>query len=332
MNNLVYVIIPVYNTESYLHNCVDSILNQTYKNIKLIIVDDGSTDNCPAICDNYEKSDGRVKVIHKNNGGLSYARNVALDYISGKPDCYVTFIDSDDWVENNYIEKLVCLLEKNKADIVCTSFIYGNNSHHTHQNIKKECSLSGIEATKLLLKDETIQSHVCTKVYKIGLWKYVRFDEKIHYMEDQCTTYKLFYNANKVYISNYTGYHYRQNNPNSLTKSKINNKKVISGLKGYYYPCLYEGFKKEDRIYLLPSIHNALVNAYLMLIPYYKARLATDDEKAFIKELKKYIKDNKLIKQFVPNGKNNMIKKRLYRMCPVLYPFLFKIGKRLVSI
>ena len=98
---LISIIVPVYNVEPYINKCVDSILSQTYKNLEVILVDDGSPDNCPKICDNYASIDNRIKVIHQKNAGLSVARNNALDICTGE---YVAFVDSDDWIENNLIE------------------------------------------------------------------------------------------------------------------------------------------------------------------------------------------------------------------------------------
>lgn len=111
---IVSVIVPVYNVEKYLRRCVDSILNQTYQNIEIILVDDGSPDNCGAICDDYQNTDYRVKVIHKKNGGLSDARNVAISQTSGE---YITFVDSDDWVSPYYVEHLYKAVSMWQADL-----------------------------------------------------------------------------------------------------------------------------------------------------------------------------------------------------------------------
>ena len=105
---LISVIIPVYKVEKYLNKCVDSVLNQTYKNLEIILVDDGSPDKCPEICDEYAKKDDRIKIIHKQNGGLSDARNVGIEKSTGE---YITFIDSDDYVDSNYIEQLYKLFD-----------------------------------------------------------------------------------------------------------------------------------------------------------------------------------------------------------------------------
>ncbi|HEY8803664.1 MAG TPA: glycosyltransferase, partial [Clostridium sp.] len=102
-NPLISIIVPIYKVEVYIRNCVDSILNQTYKNLEIILVDDGSPDNCGNICEEYSSKDKRIKVIHKKNGGLSSARNAGLDIASGE---YIGFIDSDDWIEGDMYESL----------------------------------------------------------------------------------------------------------------------------------------------------------------------------------------------------------------------------------
>ena len=117
MKPLISIIIPVYNVEQYLHRCVDSVLNQTYKNLEIILVNDGSPDNCPFICDEYAKKDKRIIVVHKENGGLSSARNAGLEIVQGE---YISFIDSDDWIHENYNEILYKNLhEKLKLIYTC---------------------------------------------------------------------------------------------------------------------------------------------------------------------------------------------------------------------
>lgn len=118
-SKLISVIVPVYNVEKYLSKCIDSILAQTYKNLEIILVDDGSPDNCPKICDEYAKKDNRIKVIHKENGGLSAARNVALDIAKGE---YIGFVDSDDFIAEDMYEVLYNLAEKYNAEISSVSF------------------------------------------------------------------------------------------------------------------------------------------------------------------------------------------------------------------
>ena len=117
MKPLISVIVPIYKVEKYLETCVMSLIHQTYENLEIILVDDGSPDKCPEICDAYEKTDDRIRVIHKKNGGLSDARNAALEKTTGK---YITFVDSDDYVDAEYIEKLYnALIQYNASAAIC---------------------------------------------------------------------------------------------------------------------------------------------------------------------------------------------------------------------
>ena len=116
---LVSIIVPIYNTEEYIDKCVESIINQTYKEIEIILIDDGSTDNSPILCDKWEEKDKRIHVIHLKNGGVSRARNIGLKNANGK---YISFIDSDDYVESNFIEVMIEEFMKEKADIVISKF------------------------------------------------------------------------------------------------------------------------------------------------------------------------------------------------------------------
>src|SRR5574344_122915 len=145
MNDLVSIIVPVYKVEPYLKRCLDIILNQTYKNIEIILVDDGSPDKCPQICDEYAKKDNRIIVIHQENGGLSAARNTGLDIAKGE---YISFVDSDDWVHLQYIEVLLTSALKENADIIIGNHIRVNNSLIQHEdkylNIKSYRSLDAL--------------------------------------------------------------------------------------------------------------------------------------------------------------------------------------------
>ena len=115
MKSLVSVIVPIYKVEKYLNKCVDSIINQSYKNLEIILVDDGSPDKCGEICDKYAEKDSRVKVIHKENGGLSDARNAGIDIAKGD---YLLFVDSDDWITSNICEVLIKNANDNLSDII----------------------------------------------------------------------------------------------------------------------------------------------------------------------------------------------------------------------
>ena len=129
------IIVPVYNVEQYINRCIDSLLGQTLKDIEIILVDDGSPDQCPQICDEYARKDSRIKVIHKKNNGLGYARNSGLELATGE---YIAFVDSDDYVNINMYEKLYNETINNNFDIVYCGFIVENKDKSTYEEKKKD--------------------------------------------------------------------------------------------------------------------------------------------------------------------------------------------------
>ena len=198
MNNpLISIIVPIYNVEVYIRNCVDSILGQTYENLEIILVDDGSPDNCGAICDEYRSKDKRIKVIHKKNGGLSSARNAGIDVASGE---YLGFIDSDDWIESDMYEALYNALTYYKADIsVCGRYIVEGDRITTISDSEKAQVFTRSEALSELVLDEYsgMKNFAWDKLYKKELFDDVRYPEGKYY-EDIFTTYKLFAKSNKI--------------------------------------------------------------------------------------------------------------------------------------
>ena len=217
--NKVSVIVPVYNVEEYLDECVKSIINQTYKNLEIILVDDGSTDSCPKMCDEYAKLDGRIKVIHKENGGQSSARNLALDIASGE---YLFFVDSDDLVYSDAVEVLLKTAIERSADIVICGQVC--EIENLNKGNSKDVEYSTEKALENLLKEKVFTTSPCARIFKKELFDGIRYQEgRIH--EDFGTIYKVIDRANKVvYIDTYK-YFYRCN-PTSTTNSKFTNKQM----------------------------------------------------------------------------------------------------------
>ena len=178
--DLISVIVPIYKVEKYLRKCVDSILSQTYTNLEIILVDDGSPDDCPKICDEYSQKDKRIKVIHKKNGGLSSARNIALDSMNGE---YVTFIDSDDYAESSYIEELYKVLNKNGCDIAACNYnniteqgdVVAGKRYISYGFVKKEDVFDAYFEKKL------ISDTAWGKLYKKELFLAIRYPEGLNY-------------------------------------------------------------------------------------------------------------------------------------------------------
>lgn len=209
---LVSVIVPVYNVERQLDRCVSSIVGQRYDNLEIILVDDGSPDGCPAKCDAWAERDSRITVIHQKNGGLSAARNAGLDIMTG---AYVAFVDSDDYVESDYISRMLDAAKKHDADMVVCSICHEDEhavpSSRNHSIVECDTAISGREGLHYLGGD-TAADYVTAwnKLYSAQLWQEIRFPAgKLH--EDEFTTYKVMDRCKTVVVVPDKLYHYVQN-------------------------------------------------------------------------------------------------------------------------
>lgn len=206
MDIMVSIIVPVYNVEQYLHECVDSILMQNYSNYEVILVDDGSKDNSGTICDEYAKKNSKVSVIHQENQGLSGARNSGVQVSKGK---YITFVDSDDFISYDYIRLLVTSI-RNDCDVVTTGMV--KFSEVVPDTSKEETyveELSNEEALRILCNQTKFGNSACAKLYKRYLVeKYPYPVGKLY--EDLATTYKIIGDAQGICFCSKKGYYYRQ--------------------------------------------------------------------------------------------------------------------------
>ena len=208
MNPLISVIVPIYNVEKYLARCVDSIVNQTYKNLEIILVDDGSPDRCPQMCDDYAEKDSRIKVVHKKNGGLSDARNAGMAVATGE---YISFIDSDDYVSDDFIECLLDVMNKENSDIAECSVVkfYEDNRFDEFSDDLSVKTYDTQDAMSALIAENPFHQHVWNKLYETGLVKDIPYAVgKLN--EDEFWTYRVFGRANKVARINKTMYYYFQ--------------------------------------------------------------------------------------------------------------------------
>lgn len=226
MEKKISVIVPVYQVEEYLETCIESIINQSYKNLEIILIDDGSKDNCPSICDRYQKMDPRVIVIHKENGGLSSARNAGLDIATGE---LVTFVDSDDYMEEDMLAVLLSNLEEHMCDIsVCfwkEVFCDGTKVDKTEKRKKQqkvEC-MDNVQAMEKMLYQRGTDSCAWGKLFKRSLFEEIRFPiSKIY--EDIAIMYAVFDKAEKVVFSDYAGYGYLQRDTSIMKENFSENK------------------------------------------------------------------------------------------------------------
>ena len=225
MQELISVIIPVYKVGEYLERCVDSVINQTYTNLEIILVDDGSPDNCGKICDEYAEKDNRIKVIHKENGGAASSRNKGLDISTGR---YICFVDSDDYVEKGFIERLYTLVTEKDADIAQCSYCEttGDSAGFVYSD-------GGVS---ILCGEEMINDLYCdgerhiatvvlwTKIYKREIFNQLRLPEGIMY-EDEAIMPKILCSAKKIVVSQDRPYAYFMSE-NSVMRTPFSVKKL----------------------------------------------------------------------------------------------------------
>lgn len=231
MNNnpLISIIIPCYKVEKYLPACIDSIRKQSYQNLEIILVDDGSPDDCGKICDEYAEKDSRIRVIHKPNGGLSDARNVAIDVAKGE---YLTFVDSDDTVSNYHIEELYRLVKKYDCKLsICQwqTFCEGHELVIKQKSIKEICYQTPQEAVTAMYYQEEFDNAACVKLYHKSLFDEIRFPKGLLF-EDDYTVYRLLFKSDKVAYSNKITYYYLLRS-DSIEGATFSKKKMDSALE-----------------------------------------------------------------------------------------------------
>ena len=299
MNELKIVIVQIYNSEKYLGRCIESILKQTYKNIELVLVDDGSRDNSLCKCYEYANIDKRIKIIHKENEGVAIARNIGINNSEGK---YITFVDADDWLEENAIENLYRDLKQNKVDIVRGNFvrenrdgIYGYGELFDFEN----CIMS--QSDKLKRKNFIIQilnGKMLAYVWLLLIKKSILIDnnlyfkEKVSMMEDTIFYVELCKLNYKIYISNTLNYHY-YDNLNSATKSIeniIKNIYCIIKVNQILFEILKKDNEKDEIVAMNTNHCNMIINLFFKL---YSTK--TKEKNNLKKELNKILKNKTFI-------------------------------------
>ena len=279
---LISVIVPVYRVEEYLERCVKSILSQTYKNLEVILVDDGSPDQCPAICDACAEKDVRVKVIHQENKGLSGARNAGIDAASGE---YLAFVDSDDYVNPHFIEELYQLLQDTGCAIGQCRFSYVKGDGLVEEGDSAFCIYRGESLMEQLYGPE--EKATCfvvawNKLYRAELFKEtgIRYPEgRIH--EDEATTYRLFHEAKKLAFLDRALYGYYTENGGSITS--VFSAKRLQWLTAHEERIAF--FKKNGYEKLLPAAYRKLCDACITF--YFRCTEQVKDAEELKKELRK---------------------------------------------
>lgn len=283
MDPLISVIVPVYKVEEYLDRCIESIVGQTYTNLEIILIDDGSPDRCPQMCDEWAKKDSRIKVIHKQNGGLSDARNAGMAEAEGE---FISFVDSDDWLASGMIEKLYQALVRDDSDIsACTVLmVWEDDTTNRLLTVKTNCVLDRLEAQRALLEESLLKQPVWYKLYRRDTVYKIPFEVgKQH--EDVFWSYQAIGNARRVSIIDYIGYYYRQR-PNSImgkgyTLKRLDAMEAIE--KRYLY--LAENFPELERDARLSIIRACIFHGQMALrfLPKQQTALAMEKLSSMIK-------------------------------------------------
>lgn len=326
---LISVIVTVYNIENYIARCIQSIQNQTYKELEIILVDDGSTDKSGEICDSYAKQDARIKVIHKKNSGPGGARNAGLNIAAGD---YLTFVDGDDWIDNSMYEVLLGLISKHSADLAVCRYrcIYenGQKDASTDQIILYE---KPYEILVQYLKEEEsilIQQAVWNKLYRRSLLNQVRFEENKWY-EDILFTTSVLTNTKKAVYCDQALYNYV-----CIRTGSIMNNGVNIRLFKELIPTLLE---KEKSLSLLSDIEPVSIHRY-----YFYKKLLELYMQIHKKENKPFIKYKRSIIRIMNERKNtyqdlceldiarksDLIKIKIFLFSPCLYYIVESINTR----
>lgn len=320
---LISIVVPIYNVELYLQECLESIIHQTYKKLEIILVDDGSPDGCPQICDSYQQKDQRIKVVHKTNGGLSDARNAGINVATGE---LISFVDSDDIISRKFIELLYKPFQKSKnVDISICKFkpFYNNKLKHSFT----ESQSIEVDLDTLLSQNASLNTFLsmecnsaCNKLYRRRLFENIKFPKGKIY-EDVSTTYKLLFNSNKIYSTQSQLYYYRVRSGS------------IMGAKSF----------SLDYLNFVDAIHETIdwlyANGHSRYIKYYYPALLMPEMYAWW-GLKNIIKDNTLAKKMLRQYRQDLaltspiglFSKRKLFLFKVLgkLPFVYEIYRKIM--
>lgn len=321
MNDLITIVVPIYNVEQFLERCIKSLVNQTYKNVEIMLVNDGSPDNSDKIMEKWAKKDNRIKCFYKENGGLSDARNYAIKRAQGK---YICFIDSDDYIDKNYVKKLYNAIIENNAEIAWCNFNNVNDEEIVGKIIQNEDDLWSFEmpsaCNKLFLKDLFIKNNI---EFPKGIW-----------YEDLATTPRLFFKAKKSVWVNDELYNYFYNE-DSITKTYCKRAlEVKEGLTIVYDFCLKNGLLENKNIY--EKLEYMFL--YSELNTAFRASMAKDLSYKDIKDFTYWCesKFEKIYKNKIAKKRLNFTRKtllilirlRLFRLLGVVIRFVKGISKK----
>ena len=288
MSEKISIIVPIYNVQRYLKECIESLIKQTYENIEIILVNDGSTDNSGKICDHYALRDNRIKVVHQKNGGVSCARNTGLRYSTGD---YIGFVDPDDWIDEKIYERMLEVLKINNSSISMCSYIYEDGDSELNElkpDLVEQNLSSDDLISKLFVTNSFYYTILCNKLYRADLWNGIKFPEGyVH--EDEAVIHIIYDRCDQMSTISNEYYHYRMVNT-SITHTnnqirRIDYANALSLRLNYFY-------RKKRFDYCEKMLDEIL---YLILNGFITKQL----DQASLQKIRKIIKSNfsKIIKE-----------------------------------
>lgn len=311
MSDLISVIIPVYKVEQYLDRCVESVVAQKYGNLEIILVDDGSPDCCPQICEEWANRDARIKVIHKTNGGLSDARNVGIANSCGK---YLVFVDSDDYIDNRFVECLYNQIVDNCAQISCVDMLmFGDmDSVNPDVSVHETEIYNGREALAASYVPSKFQNFMCNKMFDRTLFDIIKFP-KGKVMEDLAVAYKLFDQCSRVSYCPVKLYYYYQREGSLLHNTNVNY------LRDWFF------FSKEKYMYVKRKYPDMIENyQHFNLVVLESYASLNSDEKKYARQ--EFAQNRKY--GLIDNNWKNKTKFILFLLSKKLYCVTWKFLKK----
>lgn len=308
------VIVPIYKVEMYLNKCINSIVNQTYKNLEIILVDDGSPDTCPQICDDWAKKDDRIKVLHTKNSGVASARNSGLKVATGD---YIGFVDSDDWIDEDMYEFLLNYFTDDTDFVRCSYRKINNGTTEDFFNNGKVEVLNSNQYLIKLFSDNTLNSNCWCKLYKRPLIGNAEFPENIKIGEDHYFNYIITKKAKKIITVNKSKYNYVLRN-----SSATNNENINSWLQNVYqHKIIFETEKNNEETsgYAADCFASWSLDLIALCVKYNKLKS------------KEYKENQRILKESFSNllkvnlNKKLVFKLLLNRYAPKVYQFVLKI-------
>lgn len=320
----VSVIVAIYQSEAYIHRCISSIIHQTHSHLEIILVNDGSPDNCGKIADIYKQKDKRIRVIHQDNGGLSDARNAGMKVATGT---YTMFVDSDDWLELTMIETMLFHILKKKADIVQTAFYYAYDDkllvdHRHFREDEPSVLLDNQQLMQALIENETVKNFAWGKLYKTALIQDIPFKKGVLF-EDVHWSHHVMQQVEAYLILHQPFYYYYQRDDSIVATYTAKSLDMLQGLKDRhefiksYYPNFVQASLKQ-------ILKSSFIHYNLLFM-----KSGVDKEKLHRNEIESYVKEHKeQLKKAVKKDKQLRRQLTLFLLHPylnILYPGAQKI-------